>query len=131
MGNLQDTCARALFFPDWEGENKSCVCNGEEPVYMTQNPADYMFNSKKDCCNQYYFWMVAECMGGAKARSGSFWYADWTSGDNTNTCKNDGEVPDYMTANKSMWLYENQEDCCKFIGISIIQGVNCQAALCT
>ena len=52
-------------------------------------------------------------MGGAAGgSSGSKWYADWTSGDDT--CKNDGKAPEYMTAAAVNWLYDDQEDCCEY-----------------
>jgi hypothetical protein len=43
--------------------------------------------------------------------SGSKWYADWTSsGDET--CKNDGNAPEYMVSNAAYWLLEDQQACC-------------------
>jgi hypothetical protein len=116
MGSLDDTCARALWYPDWEGDNQSCKRDGDAPYYMIENPGHYMFNTKADCCDEHYSWNHATCMGGtssgssSSATSGNKWYADWTSGDET--CKNDGNAPDYMVANDSTWLYSNQGDCC-------------------
>lgn len=112
MGNLDDTCARALWYPDWEGDNKGCVRDGNEPLYMTANKI-YLFNMKADCCEEHYSYDLGTCMGGAAGgSSGSKWYADWTSGDDT--CKNDGKAPEYMTATAVNWLYDDQEDCCEY-----------------
>ena len=51
MGNFDDTCSRALWYPDWEGYNTGCIRDGNEPLYMTQNAAVFLFNTKTDCCN--------------------------------------------------------------------------------
>jgi len=37
MGDLDNTCARALWYPDWEGTNSGCKRDGNEPLYMTEN----------------------------------------------------------------------------------------------
>jgi hypothetical protein len=88
------------------------VRDGNEPYYMLQNPTNFIFSTKKDCCEEHYSWALSTCMGGANAKgSGKKWYADWTSGDET--CKNDGKAPDYMVDNDSLWLYADQDDCCK------------------
>jgi hypothetical protein len=112
MGTHDDTCARAYWYPDWEGGGESCIRDGEEPLYMTQNPGQYLFSTKKDCCDEHYSWDLTSCMGGSSATgaSGSFYYPDWTSGDEE--CKNDGKAPDYMVSNQATWLYTDKDDCC-------------------
>jgi len=112
MGTHDDTCARAYWYPDWEGGGESCIRDGEEPLYMTQNPGQYLFSTKQDCCDEHYSWDLTSCMGGSSATgaSGSFYYPDWTSGDEE--CKNDGKAPDYMVSNQATWLYTDKDDCC-------------------
>lgn len=39
------------------------------------------------------------------------WYADWTSA--VQTCKNDGNAPDYMVNNANAWMFKDRHDCCK------------------
>ena len=108
MGTLD---ARALWYPDWEGSNKGCTRDGDEPLYMTQNPAIYLFNTKADCCAEYYYWNLAECLAGSTATSsGNSYYPDWLGDD---TCKNDGGAPAYMISNPSLWLYDTLSDCCE------------------
>jgi hypothetical protein len=110
MGTLDQTCARALWYPDWEGTNTGCTRDGNEPLYMTQNPAIYLFSTKADCCTEYYSYNMADCLGGSGATSsGSSYYADWLGDD---TCKNDGGAPSYMIANPTQWLYSTLSDCC-------------------
>jgi hypothetical protein len=43
--------------------------------------------------------------------SGTQWYADWLSTDDT--CKNDGNAPSYMVKNAAAWLFASRQDCCK------------------
>ncbi|EED86394.1 predicted protein [Thalassiosira pseudonana CCMP1335] len=56
MGLLDDSCARALWYPDWDGENVGCTKDGEEPYYMTSNPMSYLFAQRSDCCSEHYEW---------------------------------------------------------------------------
>jgi hypothetical protein len=109
MGLLDDTCARALWYPDWEGENVGCVRDGNEPLYMTENNIAYLFSTKADCCTEHYSWDIAECMGTSTGGSGKQYYADWLDSD---TCVNDGSAPTYMVQNPTMWLFESLSACC-------------------
>jgi hypothetical protein len=109
MGQLDDTCARALWYPDWEGSNTGCTRDGNEPLYMTQNAAVYLFNTKADCCNEYYEWGLDDCLGISSGGSGSKYYADWLGDD---ICKNDGGAPLYMVQNPTQWLYDTLSACC-------------------
>lgn len=108
MGQLDDTCNRALWYPDWEGDNTGCIRDGNEPLYMLANPTMYMFNTKADCCSEHYGWSE-DCMGSGSSSSGGKYYADWLGDD---TCKNDGSAPSYMVSNPSMWLHDTLADCC-------------------
>eukprot|EP00804_Cyclotella_cryptica_P017072 CCRYP_003317-RA/>CCRYP_003317-RA protein AED:0.06 eAED:0.06 QI:0/1/0.5/1/1/1/2/198/460 len=109
MGKLDDTCARALWYPDWEGTNTGCVRDGNEPLYMTQNNVQYLFSTKADCCKEHYSWNLVECMGTSSATSGNKYYPDWLGDD---TCKNDGAAPTYMAQNPTMWLHDTLSSCC-------------------
>lgn len=42
--------------------------------------------------------------------SGTRWYPDWTSGDDT--CKNDGRAESYMIDNGGLYLHDDQSLCC-------------------
>jgi hypothetical protein len=83
--------SRALWYPDWEGSNTGCAGDGNEPLYMTQNPTFYLF-SKADCCAEYFYWNYEEYVGSSPSGSGSKYYADWLCDD---TCKNDGNASTY------------------------------------
>jgi hypothetical protein len=78
---------------------------------MTQNPSNFIFSTKAECCAEHYSTSTT-CLGTTSASAGSAdkWYADWSSG--TETCVNDGNAPDYMVDNESLWLYTNRDDCC-------------------
>ena len=78
---------------------------------MTQNPGQYLFSTKVECCEEHYSHDVSKCMGGGAAgASGGLYYPDWTSGDEE--CKNDGNAPDYMVKNEKLWLYTDKSACC-------------------
>lgn len=109
MGMLDDTCVRALWYPDWEGDNTKCVRDGNEPLYMTENKIVYLFSTKADCCQEHYSWNYEECVGSAASNSGQKYYPDWLGDD---TCKNDGAAPTYMVKNPNMWLQDTLSDCC-------------------
>jgi hypothetical protein len=108
MGDLDNTCARALWYPDWEGTNSGCKRDGNEPLYMTENAIVYMYSTKRDCCNEHYSWNL-ECMGESMGTTGNKYYPDWTGDD---ICKNDGEGPTYMALNPTMWLHDTLAECC-------------------
>jgi hypothetical protein len=95
---------RALWYPDWEGSNTGCTRDGNEPLYMTQNPIVYLFNTKVDCCAEYYDWNYQECVGGWASGSGLKYYADWLGDD---TCKNDGNAPAYSEFNYCQIMFPN------------------------
>ena len=109
MGTLDQTCARALWYPDWAGSNTGCLRDGNEPLYMTQNPTVYLYNTKADCCNEFYYYDYTTCMGSTSSSSGTSYYADWLGDD---TCKNDGGAPPYMVQNPTLWLYDTLAECC-------------------
>ncbi|KAL3766197.1 hypothetical protein ACHAWO_013175 [Cyclotella atomus] len=50
---------------------------GNEPVYMTENPTQYLFKTKAECRDEHYSWNKATCMGGSSASlaSGTKYYA--------------------------------------------------------
>ena len=112
MGALDDTCARALYYPDWEGENKACTNDGNEPAYMIANPGMYMFSSQADCCAEHYSHNEGVCLGNgvSSLASGDRWYPDWTQG--VEACKNDGNAPQYMLDKEALWLYDDRDSCC-------------------
>jgi len=121
VGSHPQECATTLWYPDWAGTNKGCLRDGNEPLYMVQNPSNFIFSDKASCCAEHYSWNEASCLGGiggtsishstATASSGKKYYADWTSGDDT--CKNDGAAPEYMINNEKTWLWDTLSDCCE------------------
>lgn len=122
-GNHPQECATTLWYPDWQGTNLGCLRDGNEPLYMVQNPTNFIYSDKASCCAEHYSWNEASCLGGiggtsishgtSAASSGSKYYADWTSGsDDSDTCKNDGNAPEYMINNAATWLWDTLADCC-------------------
>lgn len=69
----------ALYYPDWEGENKSCKNDGAQPTYMSNNVDAWMFADLETCCTARYSWNLDECMGAsATAAVGTNkWFVDY------------------------------------------------------
>lgn len=114
---LDESCLKALWYPDWSGRNQGCVRDGNEPSYMTQNPSNFIFSTKKDCCEEHYASNYALCMGEQTGGSGKKWYPDWTSVEKT--CKQDGGAPEYMLDATSL-LFDDQRDCCEYTELSTV-----------
>ena len=124
VGDHPPECATVLWYPDWKGTNKGCLRDGNEPLYMVQNPSTFIFSDKASCCAEHYTWNEASCLGGiggtslthgtSTASSGSKYYADWESEKaEDQTCKNDGAAPEYMINNPTMWLFDQLNVCCE------------------
>jgi hypothetical protein len=45
VGMLDEQCVKELWYPDWHGDNESCLRNGEEPQYMTENKVSTTHNA--------------------------------------------------------------------------------------
>lgn len=107
-----DPATMHLFYPDWSPGSEGCANDGREPVYMSQNPSDYLSSSLSSCCNKYFSWNYDVCMGnlpGLCARS--LWYPDWEG--SNDGCVDDGNEPPYMTNTKQYFLFTLREDCCR------------------
>jgi len=90
MGLLPGICARALFYPDWEGSNTACIDDGNEPSYMTANPVGYLFSHKTDCCERHYSHNYEDCVGTSASAYSNLYYPDWET---DHTCKTGGTQP--------------------------------------
>ena len=111
MGLLDNTCARGLWYPDWEGSNQGCVKDGDEPPYMRNAALYYLFTQRSECCAEHYGWNYQECLGrngGSQYRE--WYYPDWEGQEHV--CKNGGGQPQYMTNNHETWMYEDLTKCC-------------------
>lgn len=111
MGLLPGFCARALFYPDWEGSNTACVDDGNEPSYMTANPVGYLFTHKVDCCERHYSYNYEECVGTSASAYSNLYYPDW---EKDHICKTGGTQPLYMNNAPEIWMFETINDCCAY-----------------
>jgi len=110
MGNLPGTCARSLFYPDWEGDNEGCINDGNEPAYMTDNALNYMFSLVVDCCKEHYQWNYHACTLAASTLNRDMYFPDWDSTDNV--CKTGGGQPPYMNNSPDIWMHDTLAECC-------------------
>ncbi|KAL7465658.1 hypothetical protein ACHAXS_005972 [Conticribra weissflogii] len=76
-GNAIGPNGEALYYPDWEGENRSCKNDGRQPAYMSNYPEAWMFADLASCCEKCYHWNLDECMGSSTAAGSGNWYPDW------------------------------------------------------
>eukprot|EP00956_Cyclotella_meneghiniana_P025357 scaffold52698_cov55-Cyclotella_meneghiniana.AAC.2 len=129
LGTHPQECAKTLWYPDWLGSNTGCLRDGNEPLYMIQSPADFIFSDRRSCCEEHYPWGFDVCMGlspgscsyvctdnsgtatSSASSSGVKYYADWLA--DVRTCKNDGLAPQYMVDQASLWLYDDLDSCCE------------------
>ncbi|EJK62224.1 hypothetical protein THAOC_17171 [Thalassiosira oceanica] len=127
------SAADSLYYPDWTKSNGGCKTGGGQPQYMTLASSTWMFATLDACCSRYYSWMLNECKGTSGAAPSGLWYpgsyvsrlffqtinlvsdrssfADWMGPDDT--CKNDGNEPQYMDLNPGAWMHSSKQACCK------------------
>ena len=110
MGQLDNICARSLWYPDWKGANKECVDNGNEPTYMQNNPSTYLSSQKQDCCQKHYSWDYNNCVGAKKTQNFGKYYPDFDG--TKHVCVNDGLQPMYMDLSSAHWMYDTLKECC-------------------
>ena len=108
----QDDCNRMLYYPDWEGSNKGCTDDGQEPYYMLSNSDYFLSNTKEECCKKFYEWDYYTCTGTLPKLTHGEYYPDW-SGSSTLTCLNDNKIPQYMLTNQAWYLSTTLQQCCE------------------
>ncbi|EJK64824.1 hypothetical protein THAOC_14401, partial [Thalassiosira oceanica] len=101
----------SLYYPDWTKSNGGCKTGGGQPLYMTLAPLTWMETTLEGCCEKYYGWMLNECKGTSGGAPSGLWYPDWAGQDDT--CKNDGNEPEYMASNPIAWMKSSKQDCCE------------------
>ena len=107
-----DDCNVMLYYPDWEGTNKNCVDDGQEPYYMLSNHEYFLSNTREECCKKFYEWDLYTCTGTTPELTNGEFYPDW-SGGGTRTCLADGKIPDYMISNQKWYLSTTLKKCCE------------------
>ena len=106
-----DDCNEMLYYPDWGGKNTGCVNDGMEPHYMLVNHPYFLFNSLKECCEQFYHWDVYTCTGVWPVLTNGEYYPDWEN--HSGTCLNDDKMPKYMISNQQWYLSKTKKECCE------------------
>ncbi|KAL7470367.1 hypothetical protein ACHAXS_010591, partial [Conticribra weissflogii] len=104
---------KGLYYPDWEGDNKSCKNDGKQPDYMSNNPTTWMFETLEACCTTRYSWNLDDCMGtvGLTSALGSnMWYPNWEGFVCVQDCV--GAPPCGGFAENWDSLYDSVEACC-------------------
>ncbi|KAL7460889.1 hypothetical protein ACHAXS_001324 [Conticribra weissflogii] len=103
----------SLYYPDWEGDNKSCKNDGAQPQYMSNNPSTWMYENLESCCKARYSWNLNDCIGmsGISSTVGSNkWYPDWKKYVCVQDCV--GNSPCGGLAKNWDPIYNTAESCC-------------------
>lgn len=75
-----------IFYPDWDGDNKKCLEDGNEPEHMVLDPDMWLYDNLEECCERYYpGWNKNVCMG---SEGSGLWYVNYAKG----KCMTDCEV---------------------------------------
>ena len=79
---------------------------------MLGNAQYFLSNTRKECCEKFYEWNYYPCTGTKPDGSGDY-YPDWNG--SPATCKNDGNMPDYMLNpdNARWYLVSTLKECCE------------------
>ena len=104
-----------LYYPDWGDSAHVCKADGNQPMYMTQNPSSWMFSTLEKCCKQHYWWNYDECMGNEEPDvvEDAKFYMVWGS---TGKCVQDCAVGagEKCGGRANFWdqLFDSQSQCC-------------------
>jgi len=83
-GGANRSAADAMYYPNWKQGKNECINDGNQPVYMTNNPSVYMYETLEDCCDWYFSWAPNSCLVGEGAAASSSgtpkWYVNWREG---------------------------------------------------
>ncbi|EED86748.1 predicted protein [Thalassiosira pseudonana CCMP1335] len=81
---------------------------------MQLNPQGWMFQDLISCCTRFFNWRLSECTGTTSTGSSGLYYPNWSLESSTeHICLNDGNEPDYMIYNPSLYMSSDLETCCK------------------
>lgn len=93
---------------------------------MTRSPSLWMHSTLSDCCTHNYNWMLKACLESsssshissptpqfiskpASVSTPMSWYPGWNG---SNSCFADGNEPEYMKVNPSLWMFSTLTECC-------------------
>ena len=108
-----DDCNVMLHYPDWNGENKGCASDGQEPYYMLSNAQYFLSNTREECCKKFYEWDYWGCTGTKPPSSGDY-YPNWTgASSSSSSCLNDEKMPTYMLNSPTWYLSSTLKECCE------------------
>lgn len=100
------------WYPDWNGDNKGCIQDGEEPDYMKVSPESFLFETKEECCDAHFSWGFSVCMG-TKFVSSMKFFPDF-DGANEGCLADEGSTvaPEWMRSMSEWMLFDTVEECC-------------------
>ncbi|KAL7470777.1 hypothetical protein ACHAXS_011036 [Conticribra weissflogii] len=117
--NLSQVRSHAFDRPSIEDHAMGALCM-KEPIYTLSFPSNltdsiYSTVSMNQPINATLFPLPSVEANSLPSDSGSLnWYPDWG---NTETCRNDGKEPSYMSNNPT-FITNSKEDCCNNVSFS-------------
>ncbi|KAL7526462.1 hypothetical protein ACHAXR_003615 [Thalassiosira sp. AJA248-18] len=108
-----NTTKQFKFYPDWNGNSGSCKNDGLEPLYMSLNPATWLYDSLEACCTRYYSgWNEPKCLHSAGT---GLWHVDYSLERCVTDCGEEGAGATCGDgpAPISTQLYGDPRECCK------------------
>ena len=98
-GNSGSTDA---WYPDWREEIAACRNDEKHPPYMDDNPGDYLFDSREECCAVWF--AFGDCLDSSDTSSAEeMYYPDWVG----LTCGKKSEFEPWEDER-----YETLDECC-------------------
>lgn len=101
----------ALYYPDWEGDNKSCKNDGKQPTYMSNNVNAWMYEDLESCCRASYMYNLNACLGSGEFSGSKKWFVD----SEQLKCVQDCNGPSPCGGLSDGWetTYSTPEACCE------------------
>ncbi len=99
-----------LYYPDWEGDNKSCKNDGQQPTYMSNNVDAWMYKDLESCCKASYSYDLDACLGSTEDSGSKRWFVDSQQMKCVQDCN--GPSPCGGFSNRWETTYNTAEECC-------------------
>lgn len=107
------TSTAGKWYADWTSGDENCKNDNNAPRYMTANPDIWMYDDQAGCCNRYFLYNLADCLGTSAVASNKY-FPDWSNGGDDNGCKQDtaaNPAPQYMQ-DSNVWFFDTLDACC-------------------
>ena len=95
-----------LFYPDWTNDVQMCTNEGYDPAWMEMQSVNYLYKNKEECCEDFFWWRMTQCVGNEEFRFHS----------NGEHCETKIYFEDWEHNSPATWtdttLFDTLEECC-------------------